>query len=104
METEFQAAFEELLWFVDAHLANTGQGGLTPSDVEIIFNRDALINKSTLIDNLVKSEGLLSKKTLLSHHPLVTDVEEEMRRIAEEGAGQKDDTEQVEKGDGGEGE
>ena len=104
METEFQAAFEDLLWFVDAHFANTGQGGLNPSDVEIIFNRDALINKSTLIDNLVKSEGLLSRKTLLSHHPLVNDVEEEMRRIAEEGAEKKDDTEQVEKDDGGVGE
>ncbi len=87
METEFQAAFEELLWFVDVHFANTGQGGLMPSDVEVILNRDALINKSTLIDNLVKSEGLLSTKTLLSHHPLVNDVEEEMRRIKDEGAG-----------------
>ena len=25
METEFQAAFEELLWFVNVHLANTGK-------------------------------------------------------------------------------
>lgn len=46
METELQAAFEEILWFVNAHLANTGQGNFDGEEVNIIFNRDILINES----------------------------------------------------------
>ena len=26
MEIEYQASFEELLWFINAHLSNTGRG------------------------------------------------------------------------------
>lgn len=33
METELQAAFEEILWFVNAHLANTGRGNFENEDV-----------------------------------------------------------------------
>ena len=42
-ETEYQAAFEEILWFVNCHFANTGQGNFEGEEVDIIFNRDILI-------------------------------------------------------------
>ncbi len=51
METEFQAAFEDLLFFVNAHLANTGVGNFDGEDVTVIFNRDILINETEAIDN-----------------------------------------------------
>lgn len=40
METEYQASFEELLWFINCHLFNVGMGDYEQEDVEIIFNRD----------------------------------------------------------------
>ena len=82
-ETEYQAAFEEILWFVNCHLANTGCGNFENEDVEIIFNRDMLISESDIIDNINKSQDL-SLETRLANHPWVDDVNAELERIEEE--------------------
>jgi SPP1 family phage portal protein len=84
METEFQASFEELLWFVNTHFANTGKGNFDGVEVSIIFNRDILINESESIDNCSKSVGILSTETIISQHPWVNDVEKEVKRVKEE--------------------
>jgi len=83
-ETEYQASFEEIIWFVNAHLANTGQGDFEGEEVEIIFNRDVLVNESETIDNCQKSMDILSLETILSMHPWVEDVQKELDRIAEQ--------------------
>lgn len=84
METEFQAAFEELLWFVNQYLANTGAGVFDTEDVSVIFDRDILINESEAIDNCVKSEGILSKETVVKAHPWVDDPQKELERLKQE--------------------
>ncbi|MCK1996941.1 phage portal protein [Psychrobacillus psychrodurans] len=38
IETEFQASFEELLWFVNINLANTNQGDYESEEVNVIFS------------------------------------------------------------------
>lgn len=81
METEYQAAFEELLWFVNCHLENTGIGNFENEDVQIIFNRDILISESDVIDNIQKSVGILSNETLIAQHPWVDDVEMELAKL-----------------------
>ncbi|MCM1545257.1 MAG: phage portal protein [Ruminococcus sp.] len=81
METELQAAFEEILWFVNAHLANTGKGNFENEEVNIIFNRDILINETQAIDGCVKSVGILSDETIVSQHPWVDDPQKELERI-----------------------
>lgn len=81
METELQAAFEDILWFVNVHLANTGQGNYMNEDVEVIFNRDILINESEAIDNCSKSVGIISDETIVSMHPWTTDPAEELERV-----------------------
>ena len=81
METELQAAFEEILWFVNAHLANTGRGNFENEDVNIIFNRDILINESEVIDNIGKSVGILSDETLIANHPWVDDPADELDKL-----------------------
>ena len=81
METEFQAAFEELLWFINCHLANTGVGDFEGEDVEIIFNRDIMIVESTVINDIKNSVGILSDETLVAQHPWVDNPEEELERI-----------------------
>lgn len=80
-ETEYQAAFEEILWFVNAHLANTGQGSYEGEEVTIIFNRDILMNESEVIDNCQKSVGILSDETIIGQHPWVDDPKAEMERL-----------------------
>lgn len=80
METEFQASFEELLWFINCHLANNGLGDFENEEVEIIFNRDIMISESEVIDNVSKSQDL-SLETRLAQHPWVDDVEAELERI-----------------------
>ena len=83
METEFQAAFEELLWFVNVHLSNTGQGDFEDEEVEVIFNRDILINESEVIDNISKSVDL-SEETRIANHPWVDDTKAELERKKKE--------------------
>ena len=81
METELQAAFEDILWFVDKHLANTGAGNFDNSEVDIEFNRDIMMNEGEIIQNCVASVGIISEETILSKHPWVDDVDEEMARL-----------------------
>ena len=80
METEFQAAFEELLWFVNCHFANSGLGDYEHEPVEVIFNRDILINETEVIENIQKSVGILSDETLVMNHPWVDNVQDELAR------------------------
>ena len=84
METEYQAAFEDILWFVNMHLANTGHGSFENEKVNIIFNRDILMNEGEIIDNCQKSSGLISNETIIGKHPWVDDPKLEMQRIEEQ--------------------
>jgi SPP1 family phage portal protein len=81
METEWQASFEDLLFFVNAHLANTRQGDFEGEEVDVVFNRDIMMNESDVINNIRNSVGILSNETLIAKNPWVTDVDAELRRI-----------------------
>jgi SPP1 family phage portal protein len=84
METEFQAGFEELKWFLDQYLIHTGNPDYTEEEVEFVFNRDIFINEDAKIENCVKSVGILSNKTILSRHPWVTNLKHELKQIEED--------------------
>ena len=84
METEFQASFEELLWFIRCHFANTGVGDFDLDTLEIIFNRDLPMVESEVINNIRNSVGILSDETLVAQHPWVDDVQLELERKARE--------------------
>jgi hypothetical protein len=42
---------------------------------------DMTADEGSIIDNLVKSEGMVSRETLLSNHPYVKDVQKEIEQI-----------------------
>ena len=84
METEFQAAFEELIWYLTCHLANTGAGDFDSEEIDVIFNRDIMISESAVIADIRNSVGILSTETLVAQHPWIDDVEEEMKRLEKE--------------------
>ena len=84
MEAEFQAAFDDLLWFINQDFANTGRGDYDGEGVTIVFNRDMLINESEAIENCSKSVGILSNETIVAQHPWTTDVDMELERLQKE--------------------
>lgn len=84
METQFQAAFDQLLWFVDQYLLNSGKPDYTQEKVIFTFNRNMIVNDADTINNIRNSEGLVSNETLLAHHPYVKDVAAEMEKVAAE--------------------
>ena len=84
METEFQAGFEELKWFIDQYLIHQGEADYTEEEVTFVFNRDIFINEDAKIENCSKSVGIVSNKTILTRHPWVTNLEHELRQIEED--------------------
>ena len=84
MEAEFKIAFETLLYFVDEYLQITGKGSFENIEVELVFNRDMAVNQAEQIQNCTNSKGTVSDKTIIAHHPFVSDVEEELKALEEQ--------------------
>lgn len=101
METEFKVGFEKLMYFVNAHLFNTGAGDFENEELEIIFNRDILVNEAQTIENCVKSVGIISDETTLSQHPWVKDVKAELEKLKKQKEEDMTDYNGAFKGSGG---
>lgn len=84
METEYQASFEQLLYFINLHLTNTGAGDFDGEHINIIFNRDMLISETEIISNIRNMVGILSTETLISQVPWVDDPSAELKRLENE--------------------
>lgn len=84
IELEFQASFETLLEFVNMYLINKGLNDFNDETVDIVFNRNIMMNNSETIDNCVKSMGLLSEETILAQHPWVENPKDELELKKEE--------------------
>ena len=93
METEYQASFEDLLWFLNMHLFNVDMGDFEQEEVEIIFNRDMMLNEGEVIDNISKSAGIISDETLVAQHPWVDDPQAELERLEEQKKKQQEEFE-----------
>ena len=86
METEFQAAFEQLLWFVRQDMRTKGEGNFADEEITVVFNRDVLVNESEAIENCAKSAGILSEETIVEQHPWTRDAAAELERLEKERA------------------
>lgn len=84
IELEFQASFESLLEFINMYLIDNGLSDFSNESVDIVFNRNIMMNNSETIDNCVKSMGLLSEETILAQHPWVKNPKDELERKKEE--------------------
>ena len=51
---------------------------------EIVFNKSINWNESEIIDNCVKSTGIISNKTIIKNHPWTENVEDELRMIEDD--------------------
>lgn len=84
METEFQAAMAQLRWFVDIFLKNQGVGDFSAEKLEVIFNRDMLMDEASIMGTLNASGLQLSNRTLVAQVPFVDDVDAELEQIEKE--------------------
>lgn len=81
-ELELQVSFEQLFYFIDKYLLLNGKGDYEEVYADVIFNRSMIINTSQTITDIKNSVGIVSNKTLLAHHPFVTDVQAELDQMA----------------------
>lgn len=82
METEFQCALEEVLWFVNQHLNNSQS--VEEKDVEIIFNRDGVVNETEIMQMLTNAGVKISNRTLLAQVPFIDSIDDEIKHVKEE--------------------
>ena len=82
METEFQCALEEVLWFVNKHLNNSES--VEEKDVEVIFNRDGVVNETEIMQMLTNAGVRISNRTLLSQVSFIDDIDEELKQLEKE--------------------
>lgn len=85
IETEFKASFERLTEFIKMYLeATTDYISSDKDKIDIIFNKDVLINESQVIEDISNSMALLSTETLIENHPYIDDPAKELARIKAE--------------------
>lgn len=90
MELEFKFALNQLLWFINANLSNTNKGDYFKETVDIIFNKDQIVNEGEVINDIKNSVGIVSTETLLKNHPYVDDVKQEEEQLKKENDVQED--------------
>lgn len=84
MEAEFQASLIDLLFFVKAHLANTGKGDFEADEITFTFNRDLMMNESEILTGLVQAGARIPNRLLLGQVPFIDDVDEAEDLLNEE--------------------
>ena len=76
IELEFQASFEYLQDFYKrVHRI------ATEDYCQINFKRNIMVNEESLVTMIRNSEGIISKKTQVENHPLVTDTDKELQQL-----------------------
>lgn len=78
METEFRLGFAKLVRAVCRYK------GLECGIIRQTWTRTRIKNETELVNMCKNSVGIVSKKTILAHHPLVENVEEELKQLEKE--------------------
>ena len=90
IETEFKSSFEHLTEFIKMYLeATTSYVADDKDKIDVIFNKDILINESQVITDIKDSVGIISNETLIENHPYIDDPAKELERIKKEKAENK---------------
>jgi hypothetical protein len=77
MEKQIRLFYKQLIIMINMYNSLDIDSGIT-------FNRSQIFNEGEIIDNCMKSMGIVSRKTILEKHPFVENVEEELIRLKEE--------------------
>lgn len=61
-----------------------GVGNFENEKVDVILNRDMMVNESAIIADVKNSVGILSTETLIAQHPWTDDPDAELKRLKKE--------------------
>jgi SPP1 family phage portal protein len=85
--------------FANIYLKETNKAQIDVKKLNYVFNKSMIMNMSEKIDDVVKSDGVVSRKTNLAYDPRVDDVEEEIANLEAEEVSRTEDNKFLEKGD-----
>jgi SPP1 family phage portal protein len=77
-------AVKELVWFLAQYTKIKDGLDIDTSGLQVVFNKNLLINETETIDNVIKSKGTIDQETALANHPWVKNVDETIKKLAEE--------------------
>lgn len=80
MAIEFNNGFDDLRFFIDEYLKMKNIP-ISDKPMSIQFNSDMTIDESEIITNCSNSKGVISDETILTNHPWVQNVNEELERL-----------------------
>ena len=87
MARKFAFGVKEFIWFLTEYLGISGKYS-APQDaidsVKITFTKSMLVNDLELVDMAMKSNGIISKETIVANHPWTEDANEEIERMEKE--------------------
>lgn len=87
LERKFRQGIQSLLWFMCEYLKMAKKGDYDYKAVDFTFKRSMMVNDLENATIAQQSKGIISDTTILANHPWVSDLEQEIERLAEENAG-----------------
>ena len=84
MAPRLKKAIKEFFWFVAEDFNRKNGTNYDPSIIRVGINYSQIANDTETVDIIVKSKGIVSRRSLLEAHPFVADANEEERRLEEE--------------------
>ena len=84
MEVEWQAALEDLQWFIDFDIRRRGLAVPKDNEVTFTFNRNMMIDETSIIQNCVVSKDIISDETIRRKHPWCVDPQREAELLEEQ--------------------
>lgn len=81
---------KEFYWFMLADYNRRNGTAYNADSIKVTLNYSQIANDMETVQILATSEGILSKKTQIENHPLVTDVNDELERLEEEEKNRED--------------
>ena len=75
---------KDMFFFINTDKNNREHTDFDPEILNVLIKKTMVTNDAETVDMIEKSRGFVSDKTLLSHHPFVANVTEEMNMADEE--------------------
>lgn len=78
---KLKSALKDFFWFVTTFINEKTGSDYDPKSIVSVVNKSMIFNQVEIIQSLVLSKDMLSEETILENHPMVNDVQAEMRRL-----------------------
>lgn len=84
MAPKLKRAIQTFFWFITDDYNRKNGTAFDSTRIRVTLNYSKIANDTETVQIITQSQGLVSDKTLLEHHPLVTDVNEEIKQLKRE--------------------